>query len=184
MATLPSVPTFTFQEDPSIAVLNQLAAAVTFLNTNQALTLLTVAGSQTIATATDAAVQWAALGVPVNRDSGWASGTSTRYTSRTPGYYDMAAHVDFASNITGYRHAYFQVTTGANNPGGAGLTSVFSGVAVNADESTDTHVQISALSFYLYVLDYVEVYAYQTSGGALGISSASQWMITLDSLGP
>jgi hypothetical protein len=183
MATLPSVPgTFAFESAPSIALLNQLAYCVTFLNTDQAYTVLSATGSQSVSSSTATAVQWATPSV--NRDAGWVSGHATRYTAQTPGYYDMAAKIDFPSNATGARGLYFQVTTQGNNPGGSGLTTQFGGTSGVADQTTDTNLDISQQTPYLYLLDFVEVYAYQTSGGGLTLTAAGQWMITLNSLGP
>ena len=90
----------------------------------------------------------------------------------------------WASNATGNRQAYFQVTTGANNPGGAGLTTAFGAVAGLTDGTGNpTRFTLAALCPYLYLLDYLEVYAYQNSGGALNTAACS-WQVTLESLGP
>lgn len=182
MATLPTVPgSFAFGSDPSIATLNQLAYCATFISTVPAYMAGAAGGSQTLVTSTETVIQFAAS---TDRDSGWSGGATARYVAATPAYYDCSAHLDFASNSTGWRHGYFQVTTGASNPGGAGNVSAFGGVSANADTSTDTHLQFSQQSPYLYIGDYVQVIGYQTSGGNLAIGSASQLFITLESLGP
>lgn len=181
MATVPTVPSFAFQEDPTIAKLNQLAACVSFINSLPAYVSAVAGGSQSVASSTETVIQFVAS---TDRDSGWSGGAVARYVAQTPAYYDFEAHLDFASNTAGLRHAYFQVTTGSGNPGGAGNTTQFGGCAVIADASTDTHVEIAQMSPYLYVNDYVQVFGYQTSGGALTIGNASQLFITLDSLGP
>jgi hypothetical protein len=183
VATLPSNPvTFATGSTPSIALLNQLAYCVTFLNVNQAYTVLGATGSQSVSSSTATAVQWATP--TVNRDAGWVSGHATRYAAQTAGYYDLSAKIDFPSNATGARGLFFQVTTQGNNPGGSGNTTQFGGTTGIADQSTDTNLEISQQSPYLYLLDFVEVYAYQTSGGALTLTAAGQWLITLNSLGP
>lgn len=183
MATLPSVPgTFAFESTPSIALLNQLAYCVTFVNTNQAYTVLAATGSQSIGSSSATAVQWATPAI--NRDAGWVSGHATRYAAQTAGYYSLAAKIDFTSNATGARGLFFQVTTQGNNPNGPGLTTSFGGTSGVADQSTDTNLDISQQSPYLYLDDFVEVYAYQTSGGGLTLTAAGQWLVTLNSLGP
>jgi hypothetical protein len=179
MATLPTVPTFTFQEDPSITVLSELAAAVTFVSTLPAYALLE--GSPTLTTATVTALAWTTK--VTDRDSGWASGNNTRYTAQTPGYYDLNACITFASSTTGARIAYYRVTTGANNPNGAGNTTIFGDKAVAAANATGNWITLGATSPYLYLLDYVEVYAYQNSGGNLA-TGTNYWTAALVSLGP
>ena len=180
MATIPTVPSFVTGETPSIAKLNQLASCVSFIYTIPAFGQLTGSG-QSLTNNTATALTWS---VTTDRDTGWAAGHPTRYTAQTPGYYQLDALAAWASNATGNRQAYFQVTTGANNPGGAGLTTAFGAVAGLTDGTGNpTRFTLAALCPYLYLLDYLEVYAYQNSGGALNTAACS-WQVTLESLGP
>jgi hypothetical protein len=179
MATIPAVPSFTFQEVPPDAVLNQLASCVTFVATLPAYAELQ--GGPTLTTATATALAW-----PVkvtDRDSGWSSGSNTRYTAQTGGYYDLSAGVVFTSNAAGYRAAWFQVTTGANNPGGAGNSTIFGYKGTSADPSGTTMISLGITSPYLYDLDYLQVFAFQNSGGNLA-TGTNQWELALISLGP
>ena len=179
MATIPTVPTITSNSTPSIATLNQLASCVSFACTIPAFATLT--GSQTLTTATTTALTWT---TGTDRDGGHSNSVNpTRYTAQTPGYYDLSADVEFASSATGTRLAYFQVTTGANNPGGAGNTTAFGLKCTTPAGGTPARLSIGMLSPYLYLLDYLEVYAYQNSGGGLS-TAICYWELTLESLGP
>jgi hypothetical protein len=124
-------------------------------------------------------------GSTVNPDSGWASAHPTRYTAQTPAYYDLEAAIGFASDSVFYvRQAYFQVTTGASNPGGGGNTTQFGGKCLQPDGSNESILTIAQLSPYLYLGDYLEVYVYQDSSAGLNLSTGTQWFVTLASLGP
>ena len=178
MATLPTVPSFVTGETPSIAKLSQLAYCVSFFNTIPAFGSFTDTG-QSIANNTNTALTWTKV---TDRDGGWAAGNPTRYTAQTAGYYQASALLSFNASATGGRAAWFQVTTGANNPGGAGLTQPFGYSDSGPDGTSVTGVRIGELSPYLYALDYVEVFAWQLSGGALMVSATFQ--VSLESLGP
>jgi hypothetical protein len=178
MAAVPSVPGFVTGEDPSIAKLNQLAYCVLFLNTLQTAGQFTNTG-QTVTTSTNTALTLTRV---TDRDGAWTSAHPTRYTAQTPGYFQCDAVAAFASNGTGARSAWFQVTTGSGNPGGAGLTQVYGYTAQNPPSGVN-RICLTELSPYLYAGDYVEVYAFQSSGGNLA-TAASAFDIALVSLGP
>jgi hypothetical protein len=175
MATIPTVPSFTFQQAPSIAVLNQLASCVTFATRLPAWAALT--GSQSLTNNTVTALSWTAV---TDRDGGTSG---TEYIAQTPGYYELAAGVSFASNSTGVRLAYFVVTTGANNPGGSGHTTIFGTASAAASPTNVTRLSLGAVSPYLYLLDVLQVVAFQNSGGALAAGTNS-WNLALIGLGP
>lgn len=181
MGTIPAVPVFPAGYAAQGAQLAELAAAITWCMSGKPLTELEQRSAQTFTTGTAAAVTWDTK--LADRDSGWSSGSSTRYTAQTPGYYLAAAGVSFSASSAGVRIAYFQVTTGSGNPGGAGNTTQFGDKATTASSTTLTRLSLGMLTPYLYVGDYVEVYAEQTSGGNLATSSC-YWELTLVSLGP
>ena len=164
MGTIPTVPTFPAGYVAQGAQLAELCTAISWLMSGKPLTRLTQGTAQSFTSGTAAAVTWDTK--IVDRDSGWSSSHTTRYTAQTPGYYQLAAGVSFASNTTGARLAYFQVTTGSNNPAGPGVTTAFCRPSVPGAGLT-TGVTLESLTPYLYDLDYVEVYAEQNSGGAL-----------------
>lgn len=179
MAAVPTVPSFVTGETPSIAKLNQLAACVSFVNYIPAFASMTA--SQSMSSGSAAALSWTE---GTDRDGGHSNSTNpTRYTAQTPGYYDLDAYLNFEENSSGARLAYFQVTTGSGNPGGAGNVTQLGAKSSAASNSTPTRLNLGILSPYLYTGDYVEVYAEQTSGSTLNPVSG-YWQLALVSLGP
>lgn len=164
MGTIPLVPVLPAGYAAQGAQLQELCTAITWLMTGKPLTQLTQASAQTFTTSTPAFVTWDTK--VTDRDSGWSSGSNTRYTAQTPGYYLAAANVCFASNSSGARIANFQVTTGSGNPLGAGVTTLFCRPSVPG-QSTATGVALESLTPYMYAGDYLQVIAEQSSGGNL-----------------
>ena len=191
MATVPTVPTFTAGSVPAAATLNQLGYAVSFILAPPKAILQQVnaapfSGGQAIPITTATAIGW--NNAIVNSDSGWSASNNTRYTAQTPGYYLLEAVWQSAAETTGsYRGAYFRVTTGVNNPGGAGLTTSFgSSRPPNVTSSTGlnyTAVGAAMLSPYLYLLDYVELIAYAGHAETTGFTDGGSYMtVTLVSI--
>lgn len=89
------------------------------------------------------------------------SSNTSRLTCQTAGKYHIFANVRFASNSTGYRDVYFQVTSGAN-------TYYIAGQAVPAVNGAYTDICLSTV-WDLAANDYVEVYVVQSSGGNLDV---------------
>jgi hypothetical protein len=191
MATVPTVPTFTAGTVATAATLNQLGAAVSFLlqpprAVLQQTNVAPVSGGQSIAITTDTAIIWTVAAI--NSDSGWSSGNPTRYTAQTPGYYKLDAQWQATAETTSsYRGGRFKITTGVNNPGGAGLTTSFGSVRLpNVTSATGvnyTAVGSSILSPYMYVLDYVEFVAYAGHAETTGFTDGGSYMtVTLASV--
>lgn len=184
MATVPVVPTFTAGTVVSAAALNQLGAAVQFLLTPpkailQQTNVAPVSGGQSIAATTATAIIWT---VAVNdSDSGWSSSNRTRYTAQTPGYFLFeAVWQSTAETSSGYRGGYFQVTTGANHPGGAGQITPF-GAARAANVTSASGVNYTAvgcalISPLLYALDYVEFFAYSSHAETTGFTDGGNYL--------
>ena len=191
MATVPSVPTFTAGSSPSYTVLNNLGYAVQFLLTPpkavlQQTNVAPVSGGQSIPVTTDTAIIWT---VAVNNgDSAWAAGNPSRFTAQTPGYYLFdGTWQSTAETSAGYRGARFRITTGANNPGGAGLVSSFGSARVaNVTSATGvnyTAVGCSMISPLLYIADYVELIAYSSHAETTGFTDGGSYLTaTLASL--
>lgn len=183
MAATPVFPAFAFQEIASIAKLSQLAYDASFLLTPPGQVLLTSTVSQSIPNAANTAVTWnTATGS--GPDVMWTSGSQV--TAQTPGYYDLDTQVTFPNNSTGARQVMFRVTTGPGNPGGAGNTTIFGLFSATPASGINTVVATGMTGPYMYAGDYVEVLAYQSSGGALSLPSPSvSWLaVCLVSLGP
>jgi hypothetical protein len=184
MATVPAVPAFTAGSAPTYATLNQLGYAVQFLLTPpktvlQQTNIAPVSGGQSISATTATAIIWTAA--ISNSDSAWSSGNNTRVTAQTPGYYLFeGTWQSTAETSSGYRGAYFQVTTGAGNPGGAGLTTAFGSTRLaNVTSATGTNYTAAGaalISPYLYVADYVELYAYSSHAETTGFTDGGSYL--------
>ena len=168
MGSIPVVPTFPAGLPATGAAMQELCTALTWCFSGRPVAEFQQASAQTISTSTTTAVTWDTK--ITDRDSGWSSGSNTRYTSKTPGIYDVTASVPYASNSTGYRQTWFRVTTGSNNPAGAGVTTQFGVASYFAAGNAGACARF--LTPYLYVSDYVEVLTWQTSGGNLALSVA------------
>ena len=184
MATVPAVPTFTAGSAPAYTVLNQLGAAVQFLLTPpkavlQQTNVAPVSGGQSVAITTDTAIIWTVA--ISNGDSAWSAGNPARFTVQTPGYYLLEGTWQSTAETTAsYRGARFRITTGVNNPGGAGLTSSFGSTRVaNVTSATGvnyTAVGAAMISPFLYVLDYVELIAYAGHAETTGFTDGGSFL--------
>lgn len=87
---------------------------------------------------------------------------NTRITMNTAGLYVVGGLVDFANNVTGERLA----TILLNN------TVDIAGQRINADTVADTILNPSAV-WKFAAGDYIELRAFQTSGGALNVLASS-----------
>jgi hypothetical protein len=184
MATVPSVPTFTAGSSPTYTTLNALGYAVQFALTPpravlQQTNVAPVSGGQSISITTDTAIIFTVAAL--DSDSGWSTSNRTRYTCQTPGYFRFdAVWESTAETSATYRGARFRVTTGVNNPGGAGLTSSFGSQRLpNVTSATGTNytaIGCSGISPLLYVLDYVELIAYAGHAETTGFSDGGSYM--------
>ena len=190
MATVPVVPTFTAGTVATAATLNQLGAAVQFILTPPKVVLQQInaspfAGGQSVPITTATAIGW--NNAISNTDSAWSSSNNTRVTAQTPGYYLFeAVWQSTAETTSSYRGGYFQVTNGPNNPGGAGTTAFGAARAANVTSVTGvnyTAIGCAMISPFLYLLDYVEFYAYaghaETTGFADGGSYLTATLVSL-----
>lgn len=184
MATVPTVPTFTAGSSPTYTTLNNLGYAVSFaLQPPRAVLQQTnvspVSGGQSITITTDTAIIFTVAAL--DSDSGWSTSNRTRYTAQTPGYFRFDAVWQSTTETTAsYRGARFRVTTGVNNPGGAGLTTSFGSQRLpNVTSATGTNytaIGCSGISPLLYVLDYVELIAYAGHAETTGFTDGGSWM--------
>lgn len=169
MATLPTPPTFTANSVPSIATLNQLASAVSFVSQVPIVVSLKLSGTQAVAATTSTAVSWTTEEVDTDNMHSTVSNQS-RLTAQTQGYYQVTATVAFTTASSGQIYqVWFQQTTGSNNPAGAGHTVIFGGDASVTDASTSDPMgaTISSMTPVLYVNDYVEAFIWCSSAATL-----------------
>jgi hypothetical protein len=184
MAAIPSVPTFTAGSSPTFTTLNALGYAVQFAlqpprAVLQQTNIAPVSGGQAIAITTDTAIIFTVA--VTDSDTGWSTSNRTRYTAQTPGYFRFdAVWQATAETTSSYRGARFRITTGVNNPGGAGLTTSFgSARLLNVTSATGvnyTAIGCSMISPYLYILDYVELIAYAGHAETTGFTDGGSWM--------
>lgn len=158
MATLPTIPSFAFQEVPTITKLNQLSGAVRFVSQVPIVISLKRSATQSISAATATAVAWNVS----ETDSDGMHSTSvnpSRLTAQTQGYYWLHATLAFSIPSAQEYQAFFRQTTGSNNPLGSGVTQAFGGDASLSVSSTSavTSLGIRSVTPCLFVNDYVEV---------------------------
>lgn len=184
MAAVPTVPTFTAGSVVGDPDLNNLGYAVAFLLAPPKVALQQVnaspfSGGQSISATTATAIGWNSA--IANPDSAWSSGANTRVTAQTPGYYLFEAVWQSTTETSaGYRGGYFRVTTGVNNPGGAGVTTSF-GASRPPNVTSATGVNYTAvgcamISPYLYILDYVEFIAYSSHAETTGFTDGGSYL--------
>lgn len=92
-----------------------------------------------------------------------ASNTGRIYAP-VAGIYDLKAHLNFAANGTGQRYAFFKV----NGSRIVALTTQPANATIITAVNPSSEVKLNAG-------DYVEVWAWQNSGGALNISASSEY---------
>jgi len=119
---------------------------------------------QSIANATMAAISWDAE----LHDYGgfWAAGNPTRFTVPYTGVYRATANIVFDGNATGLRAAFITVN-GATPPSGQ-----LGGFTTGAVSTAKIYANAVMPDSVLTAADYIEVYAYQDSGGALDVLNA------------
>jgi hypothetical protein len=157
MAGLPVFPSFP-PTDANLTRLQQLSAAVAFACRAPVIFHLYKTANQSITSATLTAVSWDA--VSADTDGGWNISHPTRYTAQTPGYFLVDFGVNCAINSAVSEWIVsLRVTTGANNPGGAGNVSFAAarGDNIGNNISEQASHATTACTPYLYVLDYIEV---------------------------
>jgi hypothetical protein len=162
MATLPTVPSFAFQEVPTITKLNQVATAVNFVTQIPIVISLKRSSTQAVAASTSVAVQWNVD--EVDSDNMHSTVTNpSRLVSQTQGYYKMHATIAVSQTATAaYTSMWFQQTTGSNNPLGSGHTQIFgpSSFLSNTVTTDFRSCTLSCITPCLYVNDYIECYVF------------------------
>lgn len=88
----------------------------------------------------------------------WNSGSNTRLTAQTAGTYRIGGAVVFPSTPTGFRAVSIYVN-------GSSIINTI----IPAVSGAGTAVPIPAFETHLNVGDYVQIFAYQNSGGALSL---------------
>ena len=168
--TVPVLPTEVPGNFSTAALFNVQTAAFNYLLTQPAFS--GYQGSvQTLTTAV-----WGAITLDqetVDSDGGHSTVTNTsRYTCQVAGWYLVWGVVAFANNVTGLRASKI-FKNGAAILGGEGLGAP--GATVGSTSSCFTSVQLA-------VGDYIELYAFQQSGGNLATLNNGEAASTLTAL--
>lgn len=164
MSNLPvPVPrTFAVAEVETGAYLNSLRDALNFL-VNVPIAYVTQSATQTLTTSTWTAITYDQT--VVDTYGGHSNSTNnSRYTAQVAGWYIVFGSACYAVNTTGQRGAAI-AKNGTRVQGAAGFAQATSALST-ATPSPPTIV-------YLAAGDYVEIQAYQSSGGNLATVSGS-----------
>lgn len=132
--------------------------------------LATLSAAQTIATATSTAISWGAASQ--TNPNHWISGSPTRLTVQRAGVYELNASLLFATNSTGVRRLLVFVNGVALGTGSNNSVQAVAGVA--------TSVNFVSRKLTLAAGAYVEIYAYQDSGGNLAVNTGSYAELRFD----
>jgi len=159
MATLPTIPSFSYQETPTLTKMQNLSGAVSFVSGLPIMISLKTNTNQSVAANTATAVQW--LVSECDSDSMHSTSTNTsRLTAVTQGYYRLHTVLALSFSASKEYQAYFRQTTGSSNPLGAGVQQTFGGDAGESPASASFStmcVGLRSLTPCLYAGDYVEV---------------------------
>lgn len=166
MATLPNPRTWTVGELLTASKLNlDLRDGLNFL-LSPPLAILRKNASQSTSNGVHAAITFEVE--DIDRDGGHSTSVNTsRYTSQTAGYYHLAGEITFAANATGWRDIMFQKN------GSSTTRQSRNGTPAIPGGTADSALNLTGYMF-LGVSDYVEILAYQTSGGALNVLVSNQ----------
>jgi hypothetical protein len=177
--TIPTIPTMPAGYIATAADMNNLAYAVQFLLNKPIARAVDTAGTQAV-TITDTAVTFGAASF--DTDGMWNIGTPTRLTVATPGFYkmDYCVQAAVASGTSINMNTRLTITTGANNPAGAGVaTQIYAGYGGGSSAGglrAAGHAS-GILPFYMYVADYISVSVIAASAGStLSISAFPSYM--------
>lgn len=101
-------------------------------------------------------------------DSYWSGGAPAKLTAPSTAHYHVSGNVRFASNATGVRQVYIGVN--GTTVQGSVLTTAVNG------QVTDINV---GMDVALTAADYVELIAYQTSGGSINVVNAGATRLSI-----
>lgn len=175
---IPTIPAMPAGYVATTADMNNLAAACTFLLGKPAARVHDGAGGQTIGAANTTI---AFNTKDYDTDSMWASGTNTRLTIQTPGWYKFRYGV---SSTTGGHVISSKIlsTTGPNNPAGSGITSGehWAGGTVTSATAGGTAGCSGIWPFYLYIGDFLTVRALGEASGNVTDTSVAPSFFSLE----
>lgn len=147
--------------------LQAMTSACTFLMTKPLARIHMASSGQSLPTGSGTAITFNT--VDFDTDGTWNSGSPTRLTIQTPGFYKVRYTVGLGTSTSG--NSWVQVTTGTNNPAGSGVLSQCYGAY-----ATVTASQLGSAGIipqYLYALDYIQVYYAGTAATTVGVGQGA-----------
>lgn len=185
MATVPSAPSEAAGNISASADWNAWATATSYLLGSGAgkcpMFWLLMSAAQTFTTSA-AAVTWAgATTAPIYKDNdgGWSSGSPTKYTIQTKGYWTVDYTVNAGTSASNLL-TYVQVTTTSSNLINPSVTLKFAYNNQAASSANACNCSSSLVPILLYPNDSLQVFAQtgasSTSGGNPSSSFTGQWV--------
>lgn len=170
MGTFPTAPSFVAGESTGVAAkLTSLKTVMDFLS-NPPRCYAYCSAATSIATATDTVVPLAGevFDIVQSGDPGMhdTATLNSRVVARTAGKYEVTGQIEYATNATGSRVAIVRLNA-AGTTGGTTLYQTVQG-AVSGNFSS---VPVVAFEVALGVGDYIELFAYQTSGSSVSVNA-------------
>jgi hypothetical protein len=163
MATVPPITTWapSITTETTAANFNaRLRDTINFLKATP-LCVLRKNSNQTISNDSWTGLTWQTE--DIDSDNGHSTVTDTnRYTAQTAGYYLFASTVEFVGNGSGFRQVRFSVSSGAV----VGEHSII----MNGTGANTADINTCAYAF-MNIGDWVQVEAYQNSGGSLDVQN-------------
>lgn len=171
MGTVPTPHTWTAGDDATSTYLQTLTDASLYVlgsatsgGSRKGLARLRQTVAQTLTTATFTAINFDTEDVDYDAAHSTVTNTS-RYTAQTAGYYLVSGIAGFVGNATGARYTAIYVNGSPINGTEQGFTTV-----PNADT---LQIPTPGTLVYLNAGDYVQLVAYQSSGGNLNTHVAA-----------
>lgn len=163
--TIPTIPTLSAGYVVTAADMNNLSACATFMLNKPIASVHDGLGTQTITTSASSV---AFNTKDFDTDGMWSSGANTQFTVQTPGFYKIAYSVATVGSSTAYTlGTSVVVTTGANNPLGAGISQLpiwqGYGSALTASSLRVVARNTGIIPYYMFIGDYVQVKAVAVS---------------------
>lgn len=165
---IPTIPSLPAGHVVTLAEMQELAYAATFLLTKPIALIEQVANPQAINTSFGQLSNFSLAGVIYDTDTMWAVGTPGRLTINTPGWYKVRYAVNVGTNGGTFNTA-IKSTTGSNNPQGSGVVSPMYWGAYTVQPASTFPVYCGAQGVwpqYLYAGDWIQIYMKAAASGS------------------
>jgi hypothetical protein len=190
LGTVPIAPTFTAGQKLTAANLNKMGSVLSYLSTPpQCSAYQSATQSPANAAWTVVTLDAELFDVANNYDGGSDSPMHDNVTNnsriyvRTTGKYELSGQVAFSSNATNARQASIRVNSNSDTTLATGYEAI--GGKQSAVSGIATSVPMPPVVIPLSAGDYIELFAWQNSGGALAlITGQSQTYMRLKWVAP